>query len=186
MSDAELAAFGSMSPGGSSRDLGGAGDEKKKRARARASTNFRGKSMQEAMDEANRENATCQQCDESQVSFPTNLEGYFPVLDPYSSNRLVWDFSMLVLIMVITIVTPFELTFLEVTAIRSRAELSSAAATQPSSSASCSALPRAPADLRAVHRIAVGSARAVASHRLVASRRANLSHNTAWPTRPKQ
>jgi len=112
LSDAELAVFGSMSPGGSSRDLG-AGDEKKKRARARASTNFRGKSMQEAMDEANRENATCQQCDESQVSFPTNLEGYFPVLDPYSSNRLVWDFSMLVLIMVITIVTPFELTFLE-------------------------------------------------------------------------
>ncbi|KAH8067169.1 phosphorelay sensor kinase [Aureococcus anophagefferens] len=113
LSDAELAAFGSMSPGGSSRDLGGGGDDKKKRARARASTNFRGKSMQEAMDEANRENATCQQCDESQVSFPTNLEGYFPVLDPYSSNRLVWDFSMLVLIMVITIVTPFELTFLE-------------------------------------------------------------------------
>ena len=36
----------------------------------------------------------------------------FPVLNPYSNRRLCWDVLMLALICFITVVTPFELTFI--------------------------------------------------------------------------
>lgn len=79
-----------------------------------ATTNFRGKTMDEVLDEA-RHLEGGERRDESQASFPrweAVTKGWFPVLNPTSTKRLVWDFCMLQLILIITIVTPFELTFL--------------------------------------------------------------------------
>lgn len=50
---------------------------------------------------------------EGNVKFPTSWSGHkVSVFNPYHPKRLMWDATMLVLIVIIAVVTPFELTFL--------------------------------------------------------------------------
>lgn len=49
---------------------------------------------------------------ENQVSFPSQPEARFKVLNPYSSFRVKWDCWLLLLILFVLVVTPFELSFI--------------------------------------------------------------------------